>query len=68
LLDMLEDLGHRIVGGADRSEGVLGQLREAAAEAKDRAIEAVGRQFARGIWTEMRENAAGGAAADHVLD
>ncbi|WP_180709017.1 hypothetical protein, partial [Escherichia coli] len=54
LLDMLEDLGHRIVGGADRSEGVLGQLREAAAEAKDRAIEAVGRQFARGIWTEMR--------------
>ncbi|WP_204289325.1 hypothetical protein, partial [Serratia marcescens] len=33
LLDMLEDLGHRIVGGADRSEGVLGQLREAAAEA-----------------------------------
>ena len=68
LLDMLEDLGHRIVGGADRSEGVLDQLREAAAEAKDRAIEAVGRQFARGIWTEMRENAAGDAAADHVLD
>ncbi|RTL20964.1 MAG: peptidase C1 [Burkholderiales bacterium] len=68
LLDMLEDLGHRIVGGADRSDGVLDQLREAAAEAKDRAIEAVGRQFARGIWTEMRENAAGGAAADHVLD
>jgi hypothetical protein len=69
LQDMLEDLKHRVVGGADdRSEGVLDKLREAAVEAKDRAIEAVGRQFARGIWSEMRENAEGGAVADHVLD
>lgn len=64
---MLEDLKHRVIAG-DRSEGWLDRLREAAAEAKDRAIEAVGRQFARGIWSEMRENAAGGATADHTLD
>lgn len=65
---MLEDLKHRIIDSDDRSEGWLDRLREAAAEAKDRAIEAVGRQFARGIWSEMRENAAGGATADHALD
>ncbi|HEY8881491.1 MAG TPA: C1 family peptidase [Roseateles sp.] len=68
LKDMLEDLKHRIVDSADRSEGWLDRMREVAAEAKDRAIEAVGRQFARGIWSEMRENAEGGATADHVLD
>lgn len=67
LADMLEDLKHRIIDG-DRSEGWLDRLREAAAEAKDRAIEAVARQFARGIWGEMRENAEGGATTDHVLD
>lgn len=68
LKSMLEDLKHRIVDSGDRSEGWLDKLREAASEAKDRAIEAVGRQFARGIWSEMRENAAGGATDDHVLD
>ncbi|PZP28767.1 MAG: peptidase C1 [Roseateles depolymerans] len=69
LLDMLDDLKRRVIGGGDdRAEGWLDKLREAAAEAKDRAIEAVGRQFARGIWSEMRENAAGGARPDHVLD
>lgn len=68
LADMLEDLKHRVVGGGDRSEGFMDKLREAAAEAKDRAIEAVGRQFARGIWSEMRENAEGGTVPDHVLD
>ncbi|MFT7776888.1 C1 family peptidase [Roseateles sp.] len=68
LKDILEDLKHRVVDSADRSAGWLDRLRDAAAEAKDRAIEAVGRQFARGIWSEMRENAEGGATADHVLD
>ena len=67
LMDMVEDLAHRVIDG-DRSEGWLDRLRAAVAEAKDRAIEAVSRQFARGIWSEMRENAAGGATADHVLD
>lgn len=65
---MLEDLKHRVIDADGRSDGWLDRLREAAAEAKDRAIEAVGRQFARGIWSEMRENAAGGATDDHVLD
>ncbi|MFG6432613.1 C1 family peptidase [Roseateles sp. LYH14W] len=64
---MLADLAHRIVDDK-RSEGWLERLRDAAAEAKDRAIEAVGRQFARGIWSEMRENAAGGETDGHVLD
>ncbi|NCT82650.1 MAG: C1 family peptidase [Comamonadaceae bacterium] len=68
LMDMLDDLKHRVVDSADRSAGWLDRLREVAAEAKDRAIEAVGRQFARGIWSEMRENAEGGATPDHVLD
>ncbi|MFG6485067.1 C1 family peptidase [Roseateles sp. BYS78W] len=67
LMDMLEDLAHRVVDG-DRSAGWLDRLRETAAEAKDRAIEAVGRQFARGIWGEMRENAEDGATPGHVLD
>jgi hypothetical protein len=66
LMDMIEDLAHRVIDG-NRSEGWLDRLREAVAEAKDRAIEAVGRQFARGIWSEMRENAAGGEADEHVL-
>ncbi|MBI3349678.1 MAG: peptidase C1 [Burkholderiales bacterium] len=68
LMDMLDDLKHRILDSGDRSEGWMDRLREAAAEAKDRAIEAVGRQFARGIWSEMRENAEGGGTVDHVLD
>lgn len=68
LKDMLEDLKHRVVDSADASAGWLDRMRESAGEAKDRAIEAVGRQFARGIWSEMRENAEGGATADHVLD
>lgn len=68
LQDMLEDLLHRVIDAGDRSAGWLDRLREAASEAKDRAIEAVGRQFARGIWSEMRENAAGGATPDHALD
>jgi hypothetical protein len=67
LVNMIEDLAHRVIDG-DRSEGWLDRLREAAAEAKDRAIEALGRQFARGIWSEMHENAKGGATSDHVLD
>jgi hypothetical protein len=67
LMSILEDLKHRVIAG-DRSEGWLDRLRAAAAEAKDRAIEAVGRQFARGVWSEMRENAEGGATADHALD
>lgn len=69
LRNMLEDLKHRVIGGADeRAEGWLDKLRDAASEAKDRGIEAVARQFARGIWSEMRENAQGGGAPDHVLD
>lgn len=65
---ILEDLKHRILDTDDLSEAWLDKLRAAASEAKDRSIEAVGRQFARGIWSEMRENAAGGATPDHVLD
>lgn len=66
--DILEDLKHRLVPTDDLSAGWLDRLREAAAEAKDRAIEALARQFARGIWSEMRDNAAGSAVPGHVLD
>ncbi len=68
LKDMLQDLEHRVFDGGDRSAGWLDRVREMASEAKDRALEAVARQFARGIWSEMRENAEGGAAPGHVLD
>ncbi|MFG6467736.1 C1 family peptidase [Roseateles sp. BYS87W] len=65
--DMLEDLLKRVVPGT-RSEGWLDQLRDAALESKDRALEAAARVFVRGVWSEMRANAAGGADPDHVLD
>jgi hypothetical protein len=66
--DMLGDLKGRIFGTAGaRAEGWLDQLREATAEARDRGVEAVARQFARGIWSEMRENAECGTAPGHTL-
>ncbi len=70
LVDMLDDLKHRVFGSGDAPAGAvwLDKLREQASDAKDGGLEVVARQFARGIWSEMRENAAGGATTDHVLD
>jgi hypothetical protein len=63
--DMAQDWVRKIVGeeGA-RSGGFL----EALGEAKDRAVEALAYVLGKGVWTEMRENAAGGARVGHGLD
>lgn len=69
IADMAGDWTRRI-GGGDREidAGVLDAFREAAGEARDRAFEAVARLLGRGIWSEMRENAARSIRADRGLD
>ena len=64
LADMVQDGLHRLLGERDKAGRGLGEI---LADAKDRAIEATGRVLGRGIWSEMRENAARGAEAGHVL-
>jgi hypothetical protein len=51
-----------------KSAGFLEWAAEKVAEEKDRALEAIGRLFGRGIWSEMRENAALAVAPDQALD
>jgi hypothetical protein len=53
---------------AERSGGVLEWAAEKFAEEKDRALEAIGRLFGRGIWSEMRENAERAVQPDQALD
>jgi hypothetical protein len=65
ILSSLEDWTARIPGA--REERVAGPL-EWLAEQKDRAIEIAGRLFGRGVWSEMRENAARGVRQEHGLD
>ncbi|HWI82633.1 C1 family peptidase [Ramlibacter sp.] len=63
--DMVQDWAARWLGEeAARSKGIL----EALGDAKDRAVEAAAHTFFRGLWTEMRENAAAAVAPDHGLD
>jgi pimeloyl-ACP methyl ester carboxylesterase len=62
LCHMVEDWGRKVFPEeAMRAAGVL-------SEARDRAVEAVARTLGRGIWTEMRENAALGQVDGHGLD
>jgi hypothetical protein len=60
----------RKIPGFDQSKagGFLDWAAERVAEEKDRALEAIGRLFGRGIWSEMRENAALGVNDGHCLD
>lgn len=61
--DMIQDWVRHILGlSAERSGGWLNL-----GDAKDRAIEAAGRTFGRGLWSEMRENAAGAGLPGHAL-
>jgi hypothetical protein len=65
LADMAQDWARKLVGDeAARSGGILADL----GDAKDRAVEALGHVFGKGVWTEMRENAAGSTQAGHGLD
>ncbi|MCE2968634.1 MAG: C1 family peptidase [Burkholderiales bacterium] len=58
------------IPGFDQSKagGFLEWAAERVAEEKDRSLEAIGRLFGRGIWSEMRENAALGVADGRSLD
>lgn len=61
---ILQDHVSKQVTGLDQmSGGFLDDL----LDQKDRAVEAVCRVVARGLWTEMRENAAGAASPGHTL-
>ena len=61
--DMMEDWVQHLLGlSGDRASAWLDL-----GDAKDRAIEAAGRTLVRGLWSEMRENAAGGSQPGHAL-
>jgi hypothetical protein len=63
--DMAEDWARRSLGEeAARSKGVL----DALGEAKDRALEAAAHTLFKGVWTEMRDNAAASVQEGHGLD
>lgn len=63
--DMVQDWAQRQLGAETaRSKGVL----DALGEAKDRALEAAAHVLFRGIWSQMRQNAAASADAGHGLD
>jgi len=61
--DMIEDWVNHIPGLSGDHSGAWVRL----GEAKDRAIEAAGRTFGRGLWSEMRESAAGAGLPAHAL-
>ncbi len=62
---MVQDWTARWLGDeAARSQGIL----DALGDAKDRAVEAAANRLFKGLWTEMRENAAASVAAGHGLD
>ncbi len=63
LSQVAEDWRRRTAG-----EGREGTLMASQGEARDRALEVAARTLARGIWSEMRENAAAASAPGHVLD
>lgn len=62
--NMIEDWVRHVLGLGDvRSGGFLEEL----GDAKDRAVEAAARTLGRGLWSEMRENAAAGAETGRML-
>ena len=62
--NVVQDWVRQIFGlNAERSGGWL----DAISDAKDRAIEAAGRTFGRGLWSEMRENAQHAGETGHAL-
>jgi hypothetical protein len=65
LKDLVQDWARKALGvEAEKAAGLL----EILGDAKDRAIEALGRVLGKGIWSEMRENAEFGKLPEHVLD
>lgn len=65
IVDMLQDWARLWLGEeAARSKGIL----DALGDAKDRAVEAAAHTLFRGLWTQMRGNAAASVQAGHGLD
>lgn len=66
LADIVQDWARKALGGEapERAAGAL----EVLGDVRDRAVEVLARLFGRGVWSEMRENAALGAQAGHGLD
>ncbi len=65
IAQMAQDWARRLIGDeAARSKGIL----EALGDAKDRAVEALAHVLGKGLWTEMRENAAASVEPGHGLD
>ncbi|MGH8446429.1 MAG: C1 family peptidase [Solimonas sp.] len=65
LADIVQDWARKASGeDAGRAAGAL----EALGDVRDRAIEVLARLFGRGVWSQMRENAAQGREPGHGLD
>lgn len=65
LVSSIQDWIAKIPGATEERAG---GPREWLSDQRDRAIEIVGRLFGRGVWAEMRENAARGMRPGHGLD
>ncbi|MBG9388281.1 C1 family peptidase [Caenimonas aquaedulcis] len=65
LSQIAQDCAARVLGDeAARSKGIL----DALGDAKDRAVEALAHVLGKGLWTEMRGNAADSVQTGHGLD
>ncbi len=65
IANMVEDATRRRLGDeVMRSQGLLDLL----GEAKDRMVETIAHVLCKGLWTQMRENAAASAKKGHGLD
>ncbi len=65
LLSAIQDWTAKIPGAKEER---VGGLRDWLDEQRDRAVEVAARLFGRGVWSEMRENAARSTADGHGLD
>ncbi|MDN3918715.1 C1 family peptidase [Roseateles violae] len=63
ITSMVEDWARHLLGLSDERSGGWLNL----GEAKDRALEAASRVLGRGLWSEMRENAAAAGEPGHAL-
>jgi hypothetical protein len=64
ICDLAQDWARKLFGEA----APAGDIADAIGEARDRAVEAIAHGLGRGIWSEMRDNAALGAESTHALD
>jgi hypothetical protein len=65
LVDIVQDCARKLFGAdTERAAGLSDLL----GEQRDRAVEAMAHVFAKGVWTQMRENADASRARDRALD